>query len=716
MSDNRTARQPKRTDSSDTDADDWQETTCMRCAVGCGLLQCGEEAELTAVRGNPSHPATRGADCKRGVRETLDPGGQRLTEPLVRRGGTLQPTDWDTAVGIVTTQFLDAVRTDSSNIAIFGSGQQTNEAAYALGKLARGGLGTPHYDANTGLCMASAVTAYDRAFGGNAPPPTYDDIPAAETHLVWGANPATAHPVLFNWIAESVSNDGQLVVVDPVKSETAALADMHIQPDPGVDLALVRGVIAHVVDSGGVDTAFIEENATGYEQMIDSLPTVQEAAETAGVAVADIKRITEAVDAKTLLYWGMGVNQNVQGTKTARGLIDLCLATGNLGPGSGPFSLTGQANSMGNRVCASKESWPGHRPYTDQSVRKEIADLWDVPFSRLPANRGDGFVGIVDRMTRGDIDLCWTVATNPAAGLPNADHVRSVLDDVFLVVQDAFHSETVECADVVLPAATWGETTGTTMNMERRVAPVSAAVEPPGDAKQDLDIIATIANGIEPDLFGEPPLDPSEVFAELRSITAGAPADLSGITYDRLQQERAVRWPAEEIDSEGGYLYYNGEDTWSFDTDSGLARFSSGTHAGVAEPVDGQYPLTLTTGRVEGVYNTGVRNTETLTEGLPRARMHPMTVSEHLPAFERGRTVVESRRGAVTVVVTPDEGVQRGLIWLPIHNSAVNTLTLPDCDPSSDEPNYKQCAVRVRAPTETDPIAESEQATGAVDD
>lgn len=712
MDDNQTAQHTEQ--STPVEDEDWQHTTCMRCAVGCGFLQRGDE-QLTAVRGNPSHPTTGGADCQRGVEETLNPDGNRLTKPLVRRGGTLQPTDWDTAIGIVTTRFIEAIRADSGNVAVFGSGQQTNEAAYALGKLARGGLGTPHYDANTGLCMASAVAAYDHAFGGNAPPPTYDDIPKADSHIVWGANPATAHPVLCNWITDSASNDGQLITVDPVETETAERADIHIQPAPGCDLALIRGVIASLIDHGDADTSFIDAYTTGYEQMVDALPTVEDAAEMAEVAVADIEQIAHAVDAKTLIYWGMGVNQSIQGTATAHALIDLCLVSGNLGPGSGPFSLTGQANSMGNRVCASKETWPGHQRYTDQSTRKAIANAWDVPFSRLPANRGDGFVGIVDRMARGEIDCCWTVATNPASGLPDADHVQSVLEDVFLVVQDAFYSQTVACADVVLPAATWGETTGTTINMERRVAPVNASVAPPGDAKQDLDIIATIANRIESDLFDSPPLDPSDVFEELRSITAGSPADLSGISYERLQQEGAVRWPTAETDSEGGYLYHTDDNTWTFDTDSGDAVFSAGTHGGVAEPVTGEYPLTLTTGRVAGVYNTGVRNTESLTEELPRARIHPLTITDQLAAFERGRTEVESRRGSVTVIVEPDAGVQRGLVWLPIHNPAINTLTLPDVDPESDEPNYKQCAVRIRAPTETDSVAETEQKTGVAD-
>jgi assimilatory nitrate reductase catalytic subunit len=203
----------------------------------------------------------------------------------------------------------------------------------------------------------------------------------------------------------------------------------------------------------------------------------------------------------------MGVNQSVQGTATARALIDLCLATGNLGPGTGPFSLTGQANSMGARVCSSKGTWPGHRDFGDATHRKEIADAWDGPVSRLPESSGPGFVRIVDEIARGDIDICWTVATNPVAGMPDSGHVRNALDDVFLVVQDAFRSDTVAYADVVLPAATWGETDGTVPNLERRVSRVTAATDVPETVQQDIDIIAAIGHRIEPGLFDEPPLD-----------------------------------------------------------------------------------------------------------------------------------------------------------------------------------------------------------------
>ncbi|WP_310919792.1 assimilatory nitrate reductase NasA [Haloarcula saliterrae] len=684
----------------------WKPTTCMRCAVGCGQHQRGVDRGygVDKVRGNYDHPATNGLACERGIRETENPAGEWLTEPLVRRGNTLRPASWETALGVVAAEFIGTIAEDPDNLAVLGSGQQTNEAAYALGKLARGGIGTTYFDANTTLCMASAVTAYYDAFGSDAPPPTYDDIPEAETHLVWGANPAAAHPVLYRWILDSAA-DGRLVVVDPVKSETAADADTFVQVEPGTDLELARAVLARLVETDRVDREFVDANTDGYEALVDSLPPVDAAAETAGVDVETVEEIAAAFESPTLLYWGMGVNQSTHGTDAARMLINCCLATGNMGPGSGPFSLTGQANSMGVRVCSSKGTFPGQRPFTDEDARAEMAETWDVPLSRLPASTGPGPVGIVDEINRGHIDAVWTVATNPVAGMPDATNVARALDDVFLVVQDAFRSETVEHADVVLPAATWGETEGTTMNMERRVSRVTAVSDVVDNVRTDLDIIAAVGNRIESGLFEAPPVDPEGVFDEIRELTAGTVADCSGISYDRLDRELAVRWPAPDGTSEGGYRYYD-EGSWSFPTDSGRAQLSTASYDGVPEPTDATYPLVLTTGRRPDAYNTGVRTREE-TGDVPSARIHPETAGQYVHLLDRGRTIVESRRAAVTVDLAPDDSVPTGAIWMDVHHPVVNELTLSAVDPDSNEPNFKQCAVRLSSPDTSSTVTRS---------
>jgi len=691
----------------------------MRCAVGCGLRQqpADQGDGLETVRGDPAHPISQGLACRRGIRETADPAGERLTRPLVREDGELVSTTWERALERATEGLGTALAEGSDRVAVLGSGQLTTEAAYALGKLSRGGFGTWYYDANTTLCMASAVTAYYDAFGSDAPPPTDDDIPAAESHVVWGANPAVAHPVLFRWIRQSAAEDGsELIVVDPVYSETAAAADHHVPIEPGGDFALARAVLARVLETDGIDEAFVAEATTGFDDLCADLPDAADAAERAGVSTADIDRLAAALEDPTLLYWGMGINQSVNGTAAAGALIDLCLATGNLRPGSGPFSLTGQANSMGTRVCSSKGTWPGHRPLGDPDHRRVVAEVWGVPVSRLPDDPGPGPVGLVDAI--GDeIDAVYAVATNPVAGMPDATHVCEQLADAFLVVQDSFRSETVEYADVVLPAATWGESEGTTISMDRTVSRVRAATEPPAMARTDLEIIGLLADRLVPSLF-DVTLEPATVFEEFAALTAGTPADCSGLSYERLAADRAVRWPAPTADASAGYRYYDGADdtdateSWTFPTPSGRVRFSSGEARPPPEPTDDDYPLTLTTARRPNAYNTGVR---TRAEGPPTAQISPATAAAFADALEqpvdeptndeRRLAQLRSRRAAVTVRVESDPAIPDGVVWLPIHQPSVNALTTAAVDPRSKEPNFKQCAVRLEPPR--DPAGES---------
>ncbi|MFC6905500.1 assimilatory nitrate reductase NasA [Halalkalicoccus tibetensis] len=676
-------------------------TTCMRCAVGCGHMQHGADRGygLSGISGDPTHPVSQGLACGRGLRETSDPDGEWLTRPLIRKDGELVPTSWDTALEIATNALAEARERDPDRVAVLGSGQQTNEAAYLLGKLARGAIGTRNYDANTTLCMASAVTAYYDAFGSDAPPPTYDDIPEADVHLVWGANPAVAHPVLFRWLKNT---DSELIVVDPVESETADHADTHVALEPGGDLALARAVLAHLVGTNRIDRGFVDEHTEGFEALLEGLPDADEAAAAAGVSLEQVEALAAAFEERTLVYWGMGINQSTQGTASAGALIDLCLASGNMGEGAGPFSLTGQANSMGTRVCSSKGTWPGHREFEDPKHREAVAETWDVPVDRLPDDPGPGPVGIGQAMAAGEADVCYTVATNPVAGLPDAARAREAFEDTFLIAQDAFETETTAVADVVLPAATWGESEGTTTNMERTVSRVRAATDLPGGVRQDLDIIAAIGRELAPEAFDRPPLSPRAVYDELRGLTHGTPADLSGIGYDRLETELAVRWPAPDDESAGGYRYRT-DDGWAFETPSGKARFSSGQHAALPEPVDEEYPLTLTTARKADEYNTGVR-TRSGPDEPPIARLHPETMAEANAHVRDGLLLVRSRRGAVTARTEIDERIPPGVVWLPIHHPAVNELTLPETDPRSDEPNYKQCAVALLAPS--DPVGQ----------
>jgi assimilatory nitrate reductase catalytic subunit len=692
---------------------DWIPTTCMRCAVGCGHLQRGADVGngIDTVRGDAAHPVNQGLACQRGVSETQDPDGEWLNRPMVRRGDELVSTTWDVALAEALKRFRAA--DEDGEVAVLGSGQQTNEAAYALGKLARGGFGTPYYDANTTLCMASAVTAYYQTFGSDAPPCTYEDIEDAEAHVIWGANPSTAHPVMFRWIQQAAnSSDADIIVVDPVETGTVKDADEHVAVEPGQDLALARAVLARLVETDRIDEAFVAEATEGFDQLRETLPDAESAAAEAGVDEAEVELLADAFDRRALCYWGMGVNQHVQGTELSRALIDLTLATGNLRPGGGPFSLTGQANSMGTRVCSSKGTWPGHRSFADPDERALVADEWGVPVDRLPDSAGPGPVGTIEAIDD-EVDAVWTVATNPVAGMPDASAARERLEDTFVVAQDAFHSETTELADVVLPAATWGESEGTTMNMERTVSRVRAATDTPSGVWSDLRIIATVGARLFPDLFPDADPDPEGLFDELAGLTAGTVADMSGISYDRLDEEKAVRWPASDADSVGGYRYYHGEDgdeDWSFPTASGRAQFSTGTQDELPEPVDEEYPLTLTTAREPDGYNTGIRSRSVEDPGPVRARINPETI-EGSDTVEDRRVVVASRRGHAEAAVEPDPAVPEGLVWLPIHHPATNRLTVDALDPQSKEPNFKQCAVRLVAPSQSESASERGPAT-----
>jgi assimilatory nitrate reductase catalytic subunit len=407
----------------------------------------------------------------------------------------------------------------------------------------------------------------------------------------------------------------------------------------------------------------------------------------------------------------MGVKQHVQGTDIARALIELCLATGNLRPGSGPFSLTGQANSMGTRVCSCKGTWPGHRPFQDPDERETVADEWNVPVERLPPDPGPGPVGIAEAL--GDeVDVAYTVATNPVAGMPDSNPVRKNLEDVFLVAQDAFRTETTDLADVVLSAATWGESDGTTMNMERTVSRVRAATDAPSGVWTDLRIISTIGARLFPDLFDDADPDPETLFDEFAGLTAGTVADMSGITYDRLEDLKAVRWPAPDTEADAGYRYYDGDDeSWSFPTASGRAGFSTARQERLPEPVDEDYPLTLTTARESEAYNTGVRSRDVDALDPVVARINPQTVAES-DSVADGEVVVESRRGAVATSVEPDPAVPEGLVWLPIHHPDTNRLTVDALDPQSREPNFKQCAVRLVASTDETAVSADVPAVG----
>jgi len=538
---------------------DREPTTCMRCAVGCGYQQrAGDDGEFLDVRGDDDHPE-RGQDLQSGVRETIDPSGGEGDR-------TADPPGRDAPADRLGHRSRDRFGADYRGAQERerqrrGAGKRPADergGGVRAGKLARG-FGTRYYDANTTLCMASAVQAYVQAFGSDAPPPTYDDIPDAETHVIWGARRSPIPCCIAGSPTARAGTTGELIVVDPVESETAADADLHVSPEPGTDLALARAVLAQVVDDGLVDREFIEHHTEGFEAMVGSLPDVDVAAETAGVPVERVSELAAAFDARTLVYWGMGVNQSVQGTGTARSLIDLCLATGNLGPGSGLLvdrtgELDGEPRLRLEVVVAGIQTVRRHG--SPQGYRQRVGRSAE-PASRLvragvrPDHRRAGAGQRRRLLDGGDEPGRGDARREPRRERPRR-HVPDRPRRVPLRHRRA-GGRGVAGGDV-------GESEGTVMNMERRVSRVSAAREPPADVRrQDVDIIGAVAR---PCRFGSVRFDAARPRSAVRRGQRPDARHDGRPLGDLLRAAvRGAGRPVARPDEtgEGGYRYYDGD-------------------------------------------------------------------------------------------------------------------------------------------------------------
>jgi anaerobic selenocysteine-containing dehydrogenase len=597
-------------------------------------------------------------------------------------------------------------------VAFYGSGQLATEDYYALAKLVKGFLGTDNLDTNSRLCMASAVSAYKAAFGADAPPGSYADIDHADVFLIVGANVADCHPILFRRIEKRVAAAPErvrVIVIDPRRNETCDLAHAHLPIRPGTDVALLNAMLRVAIHEGHVDKQFVTDRTEGFPSVRSAVDawTPDAAAELCGVpaaAIAETAR-TFARSRQAMVLWGMGANQSSHGTAKGSAILNLCLATGNVGRlGCGPFSLTGQPNAMGGREVGGLAGLlPGHRHVMSARDREVVAAHWGVPAERLPSRVGRTATEIFAGLEDGSVRAVWIVATNPAASLPDIERARRALRRAELVVvQDAFFpTDTTELAHVVLPAAAWPEKDGAMTNSERVVTLLRKAVEPPGDALPDWQLLAMLARELG---FGAHFAwqDASAVFDEFRRITAGTSCDLSGITHARLA-DGPLQWPCPSGDHPGDERRYEQR----FATTNGRARFVPVQPRPPAEPLSREFPLVLTTGRSKSHWHTRTRtrwsrNLE-MRAPEPILDMHPSD-ARRVGVVDGGFAEVRSRRGEVVsqVRVTPE--IAPGTVFLPFHwtrldgpEKPANNLTHGAVDPVSKQPELKHCAVRVRA-------------------
>ncbi|WP_206956720.1 nitrate reductase [Trinickia acidisoli] len=702
-------------------------STCCYCGVGCGVLIEAEDGRVTGIAGDPDHPSNFGRLCTKGrtlpLTAASDAGRALRPEIRLARESEREPTDWSHALDYVATRFADIIERDGPDaVAFYISGQLLTEDYYVFNKLAKGLIRTNNIDTNSRLCMSSAVTAYKKSLGADGPPTCYEDLELARTVLFAGSNMPYAHPILFRRLEEAKAKnpDVKWIVVDPRRTDVAALADLHLAITPGTDVALFNGMLHHMIWEGSIDPAFVAAHTSGFDELKALVRgyTPRMAAEICGIAESDLLQAAEwfaESDAALSLYC-MGLNQSSHGTDKNLALINLHLATGQIGkPGAGPFSLTGQPNAMGGREVGGMATMlAAHRDIGNADHRAQVEALWGV--SGLSARAGLPAVDMFDAVAEGKIKAIWIACTNPVHSMPNIERVRKALRAAqFVVVQEAFtQTDTVPYADVLLPAASWGEKAGTVTNSERRISRVRAAVEPPGDARPDWWIANEFARRLEarlsandlgdgcPTLF--PFVSPQDVFDEHRTLTVGRDLDIGGLSYARLEDDGPQQWPFPAGAATGAARRYT---DGQFATADGRARFHAPRYLSVAEPADARYPFRLLTGRLRdqwhGMSRTG--RSGSLFNHAPEAALSMRREDASRRGLKDGDLVtVTSRRGRLVLPLETSDDLSSGTVFAPMHwsgqflaSGGINEATIGAVDPDSAQPELKHAAVRIEA-------------------
>jgi assimilatory nitrate reductase catalytic subunit len=694
-------------------------STCCYCGVGCGVLIEAENGRITGVQGDPDHPANFGKLCTKGLSLALtaqsDTGRALAPEMRLRRDAPREQVSWPAALDTVAARFAEVVEQHGPDaVAFYVSGQLLTEDYYVFNKLAKGLIGTNNIDTNSRLCMSSAVTAYKMALGADGPPTCYEDLEQAKTVLFAGSNMAWAHPVLFRRLEEAKAADPSIrwIVVDPRRTDTAAMADLHLPIQPGTDVALFNGMLHHLIWEGLVEREFIGRHTVGFDELKtlvrDFTPRV--VAGLCGITEREVMQAAEwfgASDAALSLYC-MGLNQSSHGTDKNLALINLHLATAQIGrPGAGPFSLTGQPNAMGGREVGGMATMlAAHRDIGNPVHREELARLWGV--SQLSDRPGLPAVDMFEALHSGRIKAIWIACTNPVHSMPDITRVREALENAeFVVVQDAFmQTDTMPFADVVLPAATWGEKSGTVTNSERRISRVRAAVAAPGEAKPDWWIVNEVARRIEQRNQAASTLfafdKPEDVFNEHRKLTEGRDLDIGGLSYDTLEAAGPQQWPFPAQSPQGQARRYTDS---VFATADGRARFHATRYLPVAEATNPRYPFRLLTGRLRDQWH-GMSRTGRIGKLFSHAP-EPALSMERGDATRRGFSDgdlvrIASRRGELVLPVQLSDDVQSGTLFAPMHWNAqflasggINETTVAAVDPLSSQPELKHAAVRI---------------------
>ena len=695
-------------------------SVCPYCGVGCGIVMEVEEGRIVRVSGDKAHPTNFGRLCTKGGSCNVPvtaPG--RADRAYARIAGSRDqgPIPMDEAIARTAGGLRAIIDRDGPDaVAFYVSGQMSLEAQYLANKLCKGFIGTNNIESNSRLCMASAASGYKLSLGADGPPGSYQDFDRADLFFVIGANMADCHPILFLRMMDRVKAGAKLIVVDPRRNATADKADLFLQIKPGTDLALLNGLLHLLVAAGKTDSDFIARHTEGWEAMpafLDDYPPAR-VAEITGIVEADLRTAADWMgDApEWMSCWTMGLNQSTHGTWNTNAICNLHLATGAIcRPGSGPFSLTGQPNAMGGREMGYMgPGLPGQRSTASAADRAFVEEIWGIPAGTLRDEAAGGTIAMFEAMAAGRIKACWIICTNPVASVANRQTVIAGLEAAELVIaQDAYlDTETNRFADIILPGALWAEADGVMINSERNLTLMRKAVDPPGEAMADWEIIARVACAMGyAQAFSYAAAE--DVFDEIRRF--GNPKtgyDIRGASYGRLRTT-PVQWPcASEDQADRNPIRYRegmGEAILRFPTIHGRAYFLPRPHMAPAEMPDADYPLILNTGRLQHQWHTltktgRVPTLNRLNPG-PFVELHPDD-AEPLGIAEGDRVEVRSRRGMAVLPAVVTERVRPGNCFAPFHwndlfgdDLAVNAVTSDAVDPISLQPAFKYASVAV---------------------
>ncbi len=682
---------------------------CGYCSTGCSLtlhLRDGEAVNLTP---DTSYPVNLGMACPKGWEAlTVTQANDRATTPLARDArGRLVPVGWDVAMRLFCERFKAIQASHGpSSVAFLGTGQIATEEMAFLGSLAKFGMGMVHGDGNTRQCMATSVVAYKQAFGFDAPPYTYQDFEESDAIVLIGSNLCIAHPIMWQRICRNPRTP-EIIVIDPRATETAMAATQHLALEPKSDLVLLYGLAHILITEGWIDENFIARHTDGFDGFRDHVTTFtpERVASATGIPVEQLHYVARTIHKaeRTSFWWTMGVNQSYEGVRTAQAIINLALMTGNIGrPGTGANSITGQCNAMGSRLFSNTTNLLGGHDFLNAAHREKVAGILGIDSARIPQENSLAYDQIMEGILRGDIRGLWVVCTNPAHSWINQNTCRDILDRLdFLVVQDMYHStDTAQLADLVLPAAGWGEKDGTLINSERRIGLLKKVARAPGQALSDFSIFKLVAESWGCGAMFERWKTPHDVFEILKELSRGQPCDITGIADYRMIDERGgIQWPYPEAGGDDAPQRRLFADGAFFHADR-RARFLFANPQEMPEPPNRKFPYLLLTGRgTSSQWHTQSRTSKSavlrrLAPQEPYVEIHPADArSEQIRPNQL--VSLTSQRGELVAraLVTPT--IQRGQLFMPMHYGATNRLTLAHFDPLSRQPSYKNCAVRI---------------------